>query len=529
MTVRRRAMLVVLLLCSLGTHVAWAEARFVETGRIPGARAAWLALEGDRLVYGGSGPIDVALAAPAPERRARIERTGPVLEGVAAGDLLYVATAGGRIERYRLDRPGEGGWPVTLDPAPRGDVLLGRVGDYLIVVEQDRALWLHEIVAHAHHGAEHREVGDLRAAGELPLRGRARAVTSSGLTAYVAFEGGRVAVIDVSDPLRPTLTREIGLDAGAEIQALAASDKRLFVLDGSSLRLLDIAGSAPRLLHEMPLAGARAIEVAGRAIYVATEDGILALRDASAGATIFPVTVGTSFFSPQQVTVAPNDTVTWNKALSGVPHNVEACDGLSDPGGCGGTVAPEPFRSGNATTAAFQFSVDFTLPGEYPYFCVIHEATGMRGVVIVQDTAPTGPPGVPDRPPGTMMRVSKNDAAGTSLTLTYDTGTCTGALDHHIVVGGGTTFPPAIGGVLNLKGSTCNIGTTSPFVWNPSPATTIDAEGLVWWLIVADDNALTEGAWGQNSAGNERIGPAPDGSSAQCGITTKDLANTCGQ
>ncbi len=529
MTVRRRAAVVVLSLCSLATHVAWAGARFAETGRIPGARAVWLALEGDRLVYGGYGPIHVALAAPAPEPRARIERSGPALDGVAAGDLLYVATSGGRLDRFRLDRPGEGGRPVTLDPAPRGEVLLGRVGDYLIVVEQDRALRLYEIVAHAHHGSEHREVGDLLAAGELPLRGRARAVTSSGLTAYVAFEGRRVAVIDVSDPLRPTLTREIGFDAGAEIQALAASGERLFALDGSSLRLLDIAGSEPRLVHEMPLAGARAIEVAGRAIYVATEDGILALRDTDAGEATFNVTVGTSFFSPQQVTVDPDDTVTWNKALSGVPHNVEACDGDSDPGGCGGTVAPESFRSGNATTAAFQFSVTFSLPGQYPYFCVIHEAVGMRGVVIVQDIAPTGPPGVPDRPPGVMMRVSKNDAAGTSLTLTYDTGTCTGALDHHIVVGGGTTFPPALGGALGLHGSTCNIGITSPFVWNPAPLTTIDPEGLVWWLIVANDDATTEGAWGKNSAGNERIGPAAGGASGQCGILAKDLANTCGQ
>jgi plastocyanin len=528
MSARRRGVVVVLSLLLAVSARARADERFVETGRLSGVHAAWLALEGSRLVYGGTGALDVAFAGAAPERRAQIGRTGPALAGVAAGDLLYVAGTGGRLERFRLDRPAEPGKTVTLDPAPTVDLLLGRVSDYLVVFEQERGLRLFEIVLHAHYGAEPQEPGELVAAGELPLGGRAVALASSGLTVYVAFENRRVATIDVSDPLRPTLMRE--LDAGTEIRALAASGSHLFVLDASSLRLLDIAGSEPRLLHAMPLAGGRAIEVAGRAIYVATEDSVLALRDASAPAVNFGVTVSSNFFSPMNVTIDPGDTVTWSKAVTGASHNVEACDGVSDPAGCGGVVAPEPFRSGNATTAAFTFGpVTFDLSGTNPYFCVVHEIVGMRGSVIVRNVVPTAPPGVPDRAPATPMRVSKNDAAGNSLTLIYDTSSCTGAADHHIVFGGGTTFPVAIGGTLGLKGSTCNIGTTSPFVWSPSPPTTTDAEGLVWWLIVADDNATVEGSWGKNSAGNERTGPGAGGSSAQCGILTKDVSNTCGQ
>jgi plastocyanin len=528
MSARRGGVVVVLSLLLAVSARARADERFVETGRLSGAHAAWLALEGSRLVYGGNGAIDVAFAGSTPERRAQLGRTGPALAGVAAGDLLYVAGTGGRLELFRLDHPAEPGRIVTLDPAPQGDVLLGRVSDYLIVFDQEHGLRLYEIVVHAHHGAEHREPGELVAAGELPLRGRALAIASSGLTAYVAFENGRVATIDVSDPLRPTLMREIA--AGTDVRALAASDTRLFVLDGTSLRLLDIAEREPKLVHTMPLPGGRAIEVAGRAIYVATDDNVLALRDASAPAVNVGVAVGSNFFNPVSVTIDPGDTVTWTKPITGVSHNVEACDGVSDPAGCNGVVAPEPFRSGAATTAAFTFGpVTFDLSGTNPYFCVVHEIVGMRGSVIVRTVVPTAPPGVPDRAPATPMRVSKNDAAGNSLTLIYDTSTCTGAADHHIVFGGGTTFPVLIGGTLGLKGSTCNIGTTSPFVWNPSPATTIDTEGLVWWLIIADDNGTVEGSWGKNSAGNERVGPGAGGSSGQCGILTKDVSNTCGQ
>jgi len=503
-----------------------ADERFVETGRLPAGRVEWLALEGDRLVYGAGSRVDIALAAPRPEPRGRIEGAGPISTGAGAGNLLFLAGPGGRIERRWLDRPADRGRAVRLDPESTAEILLGRAGDYLVVVEQDFAIRLLEIVVHAHHGAEHREPGDLVPAGTLPLRGRSVDIASSGATVYVALEWGRVAIVDVRDPVRPTLVGEV--DAGIEIHALAAAGSRLFVLGAESLRLLEVTHNEARVIHERPFAGGRAIEVAGRALYVATDDGIVALRDASAGEAFFNVAVTTSFFTPAQLTIDPGDTVTWTKAVTGVGHNVEACDGSADPAGCGGVVATETFRSGPATTAAFEYIVPFDLPGENPYFCVVHELGGMRGRVTVRDFVASTPPGVPSGPPGTAMLVSKNDAAGASLSLSYDVATCTGALDHHIVVGGGSTLPAAPGGPFGVLGGTCNIGKTSPFVWT-APPTSIDATGLVWWLIVADDDVATEGSWGKNALSNERIGPGTAGSSGICSITAKDLTNTCGQ
>ena len=45
--------------------------------------------------------------------------------------------------------------------------------------------------------------------------------------------------------------------------------------------------------------------------------------------------------------------------------------------------------------------------------------------------------------------------------------------------------------------------------------------------MLANDGIETEGSWGTDSAGQERVGPAA-GTSGECGIAEKDLNNTCG-
>ena len=74
----------------------------------------------------------------------------------------------------------------------------------------------------------------------------------------------------------------------------------------------------------------------------------------------------------------------------------------------------------------------------------------------------------------------------------------------------------------------CAIGAVSPYVWSPSPDPQMDPEGLIWWLIVADDSQGVEGGWGTDGQGTERRGPGTDGASNQCGMTRKDLTNACG-
>jgi hypothetical protein len=139
----------------------------------------------------------------------------------------------------------------------------------------------------------------------------------------------------------------------------------------------------------------------------------------------------------------------------------------------------------------------------------------------------TPPAGVPDGTAGsTPMKAPKLNTAGTSLSVTFDTATCSGVTNRQIIYGQGSQLPTTSGGTFGLSGSDCTV-TTSPFTWNSVPAPT-GGTGLVWWLITARDGSNREGSWGKKSSGAERVGQGPGGSSGQCGITTRNLGNACG-
>ena len=148
---------------------------------------------------------------------------------------------------------------------------------------------------------------------------------------------------------------------------------------------------------------------------------------------------------------------------------------------------------------------------------------GQTGAI---DASPP-PPAVPDGRAGTTpMTVAKLDPSGSALSIAWDSTSCAGATTHAILYGEGTQLPAAPGGVFALAGSVCGVG-ASPFTWDPTPSV-VDASGLLWWLIVVVDGSGSEGSWGQDGAGAERVGPGSGSSSGQCGVTTKDTSNTCG-
>ena len=125
------------------------------------------------------------------------------------------------------------------------------------------------------------------------------------------------------------------------------------------------------------------------------------------------------------------------------------------------------------------------------------------------------------------MTIAKLDPTGSNLSITWDTGTCTGAGGHQILYGDSSQLPGGPGGAFALAGGVCGIGSSPPFAWSTTPEAG-DGSGLVWWLIVATNGTAKEGAWGDDGDGAERIGPGPGGSSGQCGILAKDLGNACG-
>ncbi len=81
------------------------------------------------------------------------------------------------------------------------------------------------------------------------------------------------------------------------------------------------------------------------------------------------VQLGDQSFNPSNSTIRAGDTVDWRWA-GDIPHSVTSRGGFaSDPAGI-------------KTSGSYSFT--FTTPGTYEYFCQVHEASGMKGTVIVQ-------------------------------------------------------------------------------------------------------------------------------------------------
>src|SRR5262245_34951790 len=135
-------------------------------------------------------------------------------------------------------------------------------------------------------------------------------------------------------------------------------------------------------------------------------------------------------------------------------------------------------------------------------------------------------PPAPAAVPAGSMTVTPLDTTGTSLQIAWDTATCTGSTQHQILFGQRSNLPAAPGGTFGLLGSVCGLGATSPFTWNGVPSDS-DGRGLLWWVLTVQTQS-TEGSWGKDSAGVERIGPGAGGSSGQCSITARSTTNTCG-
>jgi plastocyanin len=78
-------------------------------------------------------------------------------------------------------------------------------------------------------------------------------------------------------------------------------------------------------------------------------------------------------FSPQNLTIQANQTVTWT--FNGGPHTVTEGTAVGNP--------PSPlFDSGQRSSGSFAFLFD--TPGTYNYICEIHVGMGMTGTITVE-------------------------------------------------------------------------------------------------------------------------------------------------
>jgi plastocyanin len=129
---------------------------------------------------------------------------------------------------------------------------------------------------------------------------------------------------------------------------------------------------------------ARAMVGAGVASARSTPTPVNQAAPALQAVATFTVAVSSNIFSPTAVTIAPGDTVLWQRA-DGF-HNVVADDGSFRLGEGDSGSPGSSWTTGRHT---------FNTAGTFRYYCEIHGAPGgrgMSGVVIVQDAAATPTP-----------------------------------------------------------------------------------------------------------------------------------------
>jgi plastocyanin len=437
-----------------------------------------------------------------------------VVDATFVGRRLFLAGSDRQVHEVHSEPPFEPVGPVSLTSTPHGALHLAAMESWLVVAEDGAGLRFVPIAgAHACHPV-HRDPGF------LPLEDDFNALAVANRMIYVASARGGLLEIDARDPAHAVVLRSIPHEL--TIRAIAASSNRVYLVGESGLELIELGpGKSVRSEFHPELYG-RSIALAGRALTIARgEEGVATFRDISSAPQTFDVSVNDDFFSPQDLSVALGDTVRWLNA-TGDLHNVVSC--TSAQNGCGGSTATESFTSG-APSGVWELDHTFTEPGPNPYVCRPH-AGFMDGSVTVTGSA-GDPPGVPDGRSGAPMLVSKLASDGSTLSIAWDTTTCTGAADHEILYGYGYELPGSTGSEFELDGARCSIGSTSPFTWTGVPPAFTGSTGFVFWLVVATDGAVTEGSWGKDSSGVERQGPESGGASGECGVVVKSVSNTC--
>ncbi len=100
---------------------------------------------------------------------------------------------------------------------------------------------------------------------------------------------------------------------------------------------------------------------------------VFALAFGLVQATVHSVSVGSNFFNPNALTITAGDTVLWTN--TGGNHNVNGSTATFPSN-------PASFGNGAASSAAWSYQFQFTMPGTYSYQCDPH-APGMAGTVTV--------------------------------------------------------------------------------------------------------------------------------------------------
>lgn len=127
--------------------------------------------------------------------------------------------------------------------------------------------------------------------------------------------------------------------------------------------------------------------------------------------------------------------------------------------------------------------------------------------------APSGaPPPVPEGGAGPAMTASRENGAGSAIRVRWDASSCP-AMNYHLLWG-----PLASVSSLALSGADCGLGPVGAYTWSG-----VDP-GDLWFVVVGNDAASTEGTWGIDGSGGERGGSAASG---RCGFAARNNGGMC--
>lgn len=140
-------------------------------------------------------------------------------------------------------------------------------------------------------------------------------------------------------------------------------------------------------------ADANRIAVAAQRAEIGTHNGTVGVPDQPGTGTIASqqsaarpavvVQMNGEQFEPQKLTIRAGQSVEW-KNNTGDPHTVTlAPEKALVAGDVALPTKAQPFDSGTIS-AGMSFTHTFTVPGNYRYYCTLHEGNGMVGEIIVK-------------------------------------------------------------------------------------------------------------------------------------------------
>jgi hypothetical protein len=190
---------------------------------------------------------------------------------------------------------------------------------------------------------------------------------------------------------------------------------------------------------------------------------------------------------------------------NGLVDGGEACDASAEIPGCAlGTTCGETCATCEPVGACC-LEGGFCAEQRTPTDCAEYGGTFGGAASSCASAICLAPPPVPDGTFGTPLRISRANAAGTILNVSWDATHC-GSVDYHLLYG-----QLANVGSYVIDGSVCDLGPGGTATGLPVPS------GSLFFLMVADDGGGTEGSWG-HATGGPRNGTTPSG---VCGITAR--------